>query len=94
MISCICQNCKARSLCSFLSLYDMVIVGCIRKFAESEPTIAVKYPGDEQYGLVSDPMVRKGKRQHYEWLLAESGFTEINHFYSTGLMAGWIFHAE
>jgi len=29
-----------------------------------------------------------------EGLLAESGFTKITRFYSTGLMAGWICHAE
>ncbi|MCR8630232.1 class I SAM-dependent methyltransferase [Paenibacillus radicis (ex Xue et al. 2023)] len=29
-----------------------------------------------------------------EELLAESGFTQITRFYSTGIMAGWICHAE
>lgn len=31
---------------------------------------------------------------HIEGLLAESGFTNITRFYSTGLFAGWICHAE
>ncbi|MFD2922239.1 class I SAM-dependent methyltransferase [Halobacillus naozhouensis] len=29
-----------------------------------------------------------------EWLLEESGFTNIARFYATGLFAGWICHAE
>jgi tRNA (cmo5U34)-methyltransferase len=29
-----------------------------------------------------------------EGLLAQSGFTRITRFYSTGIMAGWICHAE
>lgn len=31
---------------------------------------------------------------HIEQLLEESGFTNITRFYSTGLFAGWICHAE
>ncbi|MCP3739324.1 class I SAM-dependent methyltransferase [Rossellomorea sp. BNER] len=48
-----------------------------------------------------DEMVNRGimkisflPENHIEQLLEESGFTNITRFYSTGIMAGWICHAE
>ncbi|MEK5108794.1 hypothetical protein MHI57_19150 [Cytobacillus sp. FSL K6-0129] len=39
-------------LCTVWSSWDV-----IHLFAGSEPTIAVTYPEDEKYGLISDPIV-------------------------------------
>ncbi|HEX2953379.1 MAG TPA: antibiotic biosynthesis monooxygenase [Bacillota bacterium] len=41
----------------FFMISYWVNIEAIKAFAGPEPHIAVEYPGDEKYGLISDPIV-------------------------------------